>query len=192
MFSLLACFNAFFNSRTCWFYTFGPCRHVRACEICILQVTEATLVSLACRPSLIHRSMWRKVNQEPLESTACPASLVLEVKLPSFIFLRLFRSTIATRVISQGGRGRQPTSLKTETNDDVWHSYILSYVCPQATRVCQVFLVVRVFLELLVCLTKLKDSRECPGFLDDLARQAFPEPKVKLESPDSLARLDQG
>lgn len=103
------------------------------------KVTEATLVPLACRPSLIHRSMWRKENQEPLESAAFLASLVLEV-----------------------------------------------------TRVCQVFLVVRVFLELLVWLTKLKDSRECLGFLDDLAHQVFLDPKVKQESPDSLARLDQG
>lgn len=103
------------------------------------RVIEATLVPLACHPSLTNLSIWRKENQEPLESAAFLASLVQEV-----------------------------------------------------TRVCQVSLVVRVFLELPVWQIKLKDSQECLGFLDDPAHQAFLDPKVKPESLDSRELLDRG
>lgn len=81
---------------------------------------------------------------------------------------------------------------KKEKKNIEWHSYRLFYVLPQVTRVHPVFLAVRVFLEHLVWLTKLKDSQECLVCLDGLAHQAILDPKVKVESLDSPGLLDQG
>lgn len=60
------------------------------------------------------------------------------------------------------------------------------------TRVCQVRLVVRVFLDFLVLLTRVKDSQDSLGFQGDQDLQASPDPRENLESWDSLEHLDQG
>lgn len=60
------------------------------------------------------------------------------------------------------------------------------------TRDYQVCLVVRVYPDFLVLLTRLKDSQDNLGFLGDQGFQASQDQRVKLESMDSLAHQDQG
>ncbi|TKS93214.1 Collagen alpha-2(IV) chain [Collichthys lucidus] len=62
---------------------------------------------------------------------------------------------------------------------------------PEVIRVFQVSLVVRVCLVFLVTLSRVRDSRENLDFQDDQDLQATPDQREKLESWDSLARLDQ-
>lgn len=60
------------------------------------------------------------------------------------------------------------------------------------TRVCQVRPVVRVFLDFLVLLSRVKDSQDSLGFQGDRDLQASPDPRENLESWDSLEHLEQG
>lgn len=62
----------------------------------------------------------------------------------------------------------------------------------EVTRVCLVCLVVRVCLDSLVLLSRAKDSLDSLGFQGGREAQASQEQRVKLESWDSLACLDQG
>lgn len=79
-----------------------------------------------------------------------------------------------------------------ENQEPLEPTAFLASLVLEVTRACQVCLVVRVCLDFLVWLTKLKDSRDSQGFLDDQELQAFLGQKVKQESWDSPARLDQG
>lgn len=62
----------------------------------------------------------------------------------------------------------------------------------EVTRVCQVCLVVRVCLDFLVTLSRVKDSQDSLGSLGNQELQASPDQREKLESWDSPACLDQG
>lgn len=62
----------------------------------------------------------------------------------------------------------------------------------EVTRVCRVCLVVRVCLDFLVSLSRVKDSRGSLGFLGDLELQASPDQREKQESWVSLDRLEKG
>lgn len=71
------------------------------------------------------------------------------------------------------------------------HTFSDLVVWFQVIRVFQVSLVVRVCLDFLVTLSRVKDSGENLDFQDDRDLQATPDQREKLESWDSLARLDQ-
>lgn len=68
----------------------------------------------------------------------------------------------------------------------------LASLDPEVTRVCQVHLVVRVCLDFLVSLSRVKDSRDSLGSPDNQELQASSDQREKLASWDSLACLDQG
>lgn len=63
---------------------------------------------------------------------------------------------------------------------------------PEVTRVCQVHLVVRVCLDFLVSLSRVKDSQDSLGSPGNQDLQASLDRREKVESMDSLACLDQG
>lgn len=58
---------------------------------------------------------------------------------------------------------------------------------PEVTRVSQVNLVARVYLDFLVLLSRVKDSPDSQDFLGSLDVQASLDPRESLESWDSLA-----
>lgn len=63
---------------------------------------------------------------------------------------------------------------------------------PEVTKVCQAYLVVRVCLDFLVSLSRVKDSQDSLDTLGNQEVQAIPDRRENLESWDSPARLDQG
>lgn len=79
-----------------------------------------------------------------------------------------------------------------ETLDTPEAVAFLASLDPEVTKVCRVYLGVRVCLDFPASLSRVKDSRDSPGFLGNPDLQAFLDQREKLESWDSLACRDHG
>lgn len=79
-----------------------------------------------------------------------------------------------------------------ETLDFPGATAFLASLDPEVTKVCRVYLVVRVCLDFPALLSRVKDSLDSPAFLGSLELQAFLDRREKLESWDSLACQDHG
>lgn len=79
-----------------------------------------------------------------------------------------------------------------ETLDSQEAVAFLASLDPEVTKVCRVYLVVRVCLGFPASLSRVKDSLDSPGFLGSPELQAFLGRREKLESWDSLACQDHG
>lgn len=82
--------------------------------------------------------------------------------------------------------------LRKENLEPLVSTAFLVSLDQEVTRVCQVCLVVRVCLDSLVLLSRAKDSLDSLDFQGGREAQASQDQRVKLESWDSLACLDQG
>lgn len=79
-----------------------------------------------------------------------------------------------------------------ETQETPQEAAFLASLDPEVTKVCQACLVVRVCLDFLVTLSRVKDSRDSLDTPGNQEVQASPGRREKLESWDSPACLDQG